>query len=373
MQKKEPLNNKYIVHLGEPTKHVVENSPAPMSTSNHGMSSSPERTHNRVSPTTRDTGGTKAPATEQVKTVMGPCMGMPPYLTAQQSTSATLPRLTKALGGLNGGPKALVTPNTTEQVNMVLGPYMGLPTDRTGQDAMPERLVGFDGMLGDLNLQSWPGLSLGNWTFEGAPMSMSGGSGVALNSVDQFGPFPITNAGVQGQAWRSLTDLMNPVFGGGTADLANINEELMNTTNSEIPNVDAYRGAEGMNGGMANGYGMMSMNSVDPSISQSFELSSIQTSTNHKAPPIDDLNSNGEISLGTRVRKPATSKEVVPLPGMKKTQGDLPTWIALALDYLNEGIAVKAWSECLEAWTTFERENRLSEVSSVSSRRDVHI
>lgn len=296
-----------------------------MSNSNLETSSSPEPTHNRASPTTHDTGGTKAPATEQVKTVMGPRMGMPAYL-----------------------------------------------------DGTSETLVGFNGMPGGSDLQTWPSLSLENWTFEGAQMSMTGGSGVAPNSVNQFEPFPIANAGVQVQEWGMLAELMNPVFGGGNADLPNVNGETANATNTEIPDVDAYKGVGGVNGGMANGYGMRPMNSMYPSISQSFELptqltvSNNQTSTSYEVPPIDDLNSNAEISLGTRVRRPATSKEVVPLTGMKETPGDLPTWMALALEYLNDEIAVEAWSECLEAWTTFERENGLSEVSSVSSVRDVH-
>ena len=51
---------------------------------------------------------------------------------------------------------------------------------------------------------------------------------------------------------------------------------------------------------------------------------------------------------------------------MKETE-DLPMWIKAALDHLNDGVAVKEWSECLNAWMAFEKENGMLDVSSVST------
>ncbi|KAF8798554.1 hypothetical protein BYT27DRAFT_7122932 [Phlegmacium glaucopus] len=66
---------------------------------------------------------------------------------------------------------------------------------------------------------------------------------------------------------------------------------------------------------------------------------------------------------GPRQRKPASSKEVIPLT-TKDALVVLPDWLESARKYLEEDIDATGWRECLAMWVKFEKEVGLSETSS---------
>ena len=65
-----------------------------------------------------------------------------------------------------------------------------------------------------------------------------------------------------------------------------------------------------------------------------------------------------------RTRKPAARGEIMPLT-TKEAPVHLPEWFVLSQTYLEEGLDVKEWRECLEAWVNMEKALGLSEVGSV--------
>ncbi|KAF8958686.1 hypothetical protein BDZ97DRAFT_1923448 [Flammula alnicola] len=110
---------------------------------------------------------------------------------------------------------------------------------------------------------------------------------------------------------------------------------------------------------------------MSPTIQASPPPLTIQTSPSIQAPP---LQLTGQVAHDTvahdtsrqRQRKPATSREVVPLTD-KTISGTKPEWLTNAWDYLKEGVdEVVVWRECLEAWMKFEMEVGLLEGTSVS-------
>ena len=46
---------------------------------------------------------------------------------------------------------------------------------------------------------------------------------------------------------------------------------------------------------------------------------------------------------------------------------DMPNWMALAMQYLNDGVENEEWLRCVEAWTEFEKEIGLQSSTSVST------
>ena len=72
--------------------------------------------------------------------------------------------------------------------------------------------------------------------------------------------------------------------------------------------------------------------------------------------------------LGTRVRKPAARKEVVPLTEVMNGEDDrIPEWMVLAIQYLKEGLGSKDWLECVDMWAEFEKKIGLQSSTSVST------
>jgi len=69
----------------------------------------------------------------------------------------------------------------------------------------------------------------------------------------------------------------------------------------------------------------------------------------------------------TRVRKPTTRKEVVPLTETMTEDNDLPKWMTLTIQYLNNGVESKEWLLCVHAWTEFEKQVELRSSTSVST------
>jgi hypothetical protein len=73
-----------------------------------------------------------------------------------------------------------------------------------------------------------------------------------------------------------------------------------------------------------------------------------------------------------RTRKPTTRGEVTPLTTkdaslVKDVPLVLPEWFVLAQKYLEDGLDVDEWRNCVESWIAMEKELGLSEVGSVSS------
>ncbi len=82
--------------------------------------------------------------------------------------------------------------------------------------------------------------------------------------------------------------------------------------------------------------------------------------------PIDHLE-----QLGTRVRKPAGRKEVVPLTESTKSEDDgISEWMTLAIGYLKEGQGSKEWLNCVDAWIAFEKKIGVQSSTSVSTNCD---
>ena len=71
--------------------------------------------------------------------------------------------------------------------------------------------------------------------------------------------------------------------------------------------------------------------------------------------------------LGTRVRKPAGRKEVVPLTEITKSEENkVSEWMTLAIGYLKEDIGSKEWLDCVDAWVAFEKMMGVQTSTSVS-------
>jgi hypothetical protein len=86
-----------------------------------------------------------------------------------------------------------------------------------------------------------------------------------------------------------------------------------------------------------------------------------------------DVRSNIEQleQLGTRVRKPAGRKEVVPLTEITKSEDNkIPEWMTLAIGYLKEGLGSKEWLDCVDAWVAFEKKMGIQTSTSVSTNCD---
>ncbi|KAF8950642.1 hypothetical protein BDZ97DRAFT_1770995 [Flammula alnicola] len=75
-----------------------------------------------------------------------------------------------------------------------------------------------------------------------------------------------------------------------------------------------------------------------------------------QAPPPQPTGHVAHDTSRQRQRKPATSREVMPLTD-KTIGGTKPEWLTTAWDYLKEGVDEDGvWRECLEAWMKFETE-----------------
>lgn len=73
-----------------------------------------------------------------------------------------------------------------------------------------------------------------------------------------------------------------------------------------------------------------------------------------------------------RIRKPTTRGEITPLTTkgaslVKDAPLVLPEWFVLAQKYLEDGLDIDEWRNCIESWTAMEKGLGLSEVGSVSS------
>jgi hypothetical protein len=108
------------------------------------------------------------------------------------------------------------------------------------------------------------------------------------------------------------------------------------------------------------------------------DLSTLETNmprpTYHPLPMQEsDVGSNIEQleQLGTRVRKPAGRKEVVPLTEITKSEDNkIPEWMTLAIGYLKEGLGSKEWLDCVDAWVAFEKKMGVQTSTSVSTNCD---
>jgi hypothetical protein len=65
-----------------------------------------------------------------------------------------------------------------------------------------------------------------------------------------------------------------------------------------------------------------------------------------------------------RARKPAVRGEIIPLT-TKDPIVNLPDWFSLARTYLEDGLDVEEWRDCVETWVNMENALGLSEVGSV--------
>lgn len=87
--------------------------------------------------------------------------------------------------------------------------------------------------------------------------------------------------------------------------------------------------------------------------------------------PMQESNVEQLEQLGTRVRKPAGRKEVVPLTEITKSEDDkIPEWMTLAIEYLKEGLGSKEWLDCVDAWVAFEKKIGVQSSTSVSTNCD---
>jgi len=67
-----------------------------------------------------------------------------------------------------------------------------------------------------------------------------------------------------------------------------------------------------------------------------------------------------------RTRKPAVRGEIVPLT-TKEPLLTLPDWFVVSQTYLEDGLDVNEWRDCVQSWIHLEKALGLSEVGSVSS------
>jgi hypothetical protein len=68
-----------------------------------------------------------------------------------------------------------------------------------------------------------------------------------------------------------------------------------------------------------------------------------------------------------RTRKPTTARgEITPLT-TKEVSLTLPEWFVLSQTYLEDGLDIDEWSDCVQSWIYMEKALGLSEVGSVSS------
>jgi hypothetical protein len=65
-----------------------------------------------------------------------------------------------------------------------------------------------------------------------------------------------------------------------------------------------------------------------------------------------------------RTRKPAARGEIIPLT-TKDAPVNVPEWFSLAQTYLEDGLDVKEWRDCVETWVNMENAVGLSDVGSV--------
>jgi len=67
-----------------------------------------------------------------------------------------------------------------------------------------------------------------------------------------------------------------------------------------------------------------------------------------------------------RTRKPTTRGEIVPLT-TKEASLTLPEWFVLSQTFLEDGLDVNKWRDCMQSWIHLEKALGLSKVGSVSS------
>lgn len=65
-----------------------------------------------------------------------------------------------------------------------------------------------------------------------------------------------------------------------------------------------------------------------------------------------------------RTRKPAGRGEIIPLT-TKDAPVNVPEWFSLAQTYLEDGLDIKDWRDCVETWVSMENAVGLSDVGSV--------